>query len=433
MRGGYKATNYEVITEDGYSLWLHRIGNNSGPPVLMQHGVMVAAEQWITRGPNRDLAFFLLKEGYDVWLSNLRGTAFNEYSIKYSKSDRRFWDFSLQENGMYDLPAFIDTILDIRKLNQLYYIGHSQGTAVFFVMCSTKPEYNDKIRGAVLMSPIAYTPAVAKQAPSIRIIATRAEFINRVLRNLGIYSLGIRTEQTINFLRETCVNNESTRVLCLDLLGLSSGEDRNNLNIDEWNFFVPYYGAGTSLYVVLQFAQFYTTGEFKALDLGPIANLEKYGSVKPPPYNLKLVTAPTALIWGNNDVLTSESSVKRLASDLQNVLIVKAVPDPKFNHVDMYIGDNAPYILYPDIIQIINSMGENKSSSEIWKNLKSPINTITQESYSYPKKNPVIKEEKKLLALTVRLTKLYSQQNPSSNLKKLFGLETTDDEYYYED
>lgn len=30
------------------------------------------------------------------------------------------------------------------------------GTCVFFVMCSTRPEYNDKIRMQVSLAPIAY-------------------------------------------------------------------------------------------------------------------------------------------------------------------------------------------------------------------------------------------------------------------------------------
>ncbi|CAH1401198.1 unnamed protein product [Nezara viridula] len=381
QRGGYQTTNYEVITEDGYSLWIHRIGNNTGPPVLIQHGLMLAADQWLTRGPKKDLAFLLLKKGYDVWLSNLRGTVFNEYSVKYPKSDKRFWDFSLQEIGMYDLPAFIDTILDIRKLNQLFYIGHSQGTTVFFLMCSIRPEYNDKIRGAVLMAPIAYTPSAKELTPLIRFLRGKSEVIHSFLRKLGIHSLDFRSEQTINFLREICAKNKNTRLLCLHLLELGAGEDSNNLNLDEWNFFIPYYGAGTSLYVVLHFAQIYSTGEFKALNLGSVANLQKYGRIKPPMYNLKLITAPTILLWGPNDILTSENSVKRIASELQNVLLVEEVP--KFNHIDFYLGNNAPYILYPEIITTLNSILKNKSSSDIRKNYES-IATIKSKKEQYP-------------------------------------------------
>lgn len=64
--------------------------------------------------------------------------------------------FSWDEIGLYDLPANIDYILAHTGAENLFYIGHSQGTTVYYVMASEKPEYNDKIRLAVLMGPAAY-------------------------------------------------------------------------------------------------------------------------------------------------------------------------------------------------------------------------------------------------------------------------------------
>lgn len=56
--GGYRTTNIEVMTEDGYSLWLHRLGNNTGPPVLIQHGIMVGADSWVVGSPKKSLRKF---------------------------------------------------------------------------------------------------------------------------------------------------------------------------------------------------------------------------------------------------------------------------------------------------------------------------------------------------------------------------------------
>lgn len=50
----------------------------------------------------------------------------------------------------------IDYILGITNQSKLFYIGHSQGTTSFFVMCSEKPEYNDKIRLMSAFAPVAY-------------------------------------------------------------------------------------------------------------------------------------------------------------------------------------------------------------------------------------------------------------------------------------
>jgi len=64
--------------------------------------------------------------------------------------------YSFHEMGIYDLPATIDYILEYTNHSQLYYIGHSMGTCMFFVMCSIRPEYNYKIRLQISLAPIAY-------------------------------------------------------------------------------------------------------------------------------------------------------------------------------------------------------------------------------------------------------------------------------------
>lgn len=38
----------------------------------------------------------------------------------------------------------------------LFYIGHSMGTTTFYVLLSTRPEYNDKVMAAVLLAPVVY-------------------------------------------------------------------------------------------------------------------------------------------------------------------------------------------------------------------------------------------------------------------------------------
>lgn len=58
--------------------------------------------------------------------------------------------------GVYDLPASIDYVLSVTKQRNLYYIGHSMGTTMYYVMASTRPEYNSKIRLMISLSPVAY-------------------------------------------------------------------------------------------------------------------------------------------------------------------------------------------------------------------------------------------------------------------------------------
>lgn len=67
-----------------------------------------------------------------------------------------FWQFSWEEIGRVDLPSMIDYILDITGKARIHYIGHSQGTTVYWVMGSLRPEYNDKIISMQALAPVAY-------------------------------------------------------------------------------------------------------------------------------------------------------------------------------------------------------------------------------------------------------------------------------------
>lgn len=51
----------------------------------------------------------------------------------------------------------IDHILDRTKREKLYYIGHSQGTAQFWVTMSQKPSYNLKVSLMIGLAPVAYS------------------------------------------------------------------------------------------------------------------------------------------------------------------------------------------------------------------------------------------------------------------------------------
>uniref|UniRef100_T1GXH1 AB hydrolase-1 domain-containing protein n=1 Tax=Megaselia scalaris TaxID=36166 RepID=T1GXH1_MEGSC len=89
--------------------------------------------------------FLLADAGYDVWLANTRGNSYSRAHNTLTMENEDFWEFSFHEIGFYDLPALIDFIRKETAFHQLMFIGHSQGATAFLVMCSMKPEYNERV------------------------------------------------------------------------------------------------------------------------------------------------------------------------------------------------------------------------------------------------------------------------------------------------
>ncbi|EZA59732.1 Lipase [Ooceraea biroi] len=62
---------------------------------------------------------------------------------------------NFHEMGTMDLPTMLDYVLNYTQQESLNYIGYSMGTTSLFILLSTKPEYNAKIRLAICLAPVA--------------------------------------------------------------------------------------------------------------------------------------------------------------------------------------------------------------------------------------------------------------------------------------
>lgn len=109
-------------------------------------------------------------------MGNTRGNTYSKNHTTLSPHKGPFWNFSWEEMGIIDLPAMIDYVLEQTGQNNLYYIGHSQGTTIFFVMASEKPEYNSKIKAMFSLAPIAFTSHMT--SPLLQIISKGQIAIN---------------------------------------------------------------------------------------------------------------------------------------------------------------------------------------------------------------------------------------------------------------
>lgn len=89
---------------------------------------------------------------------NCRG---NHYSRNHTHLDPDhekilFWNFSWHEIALHDIPETIDYILGKTGRTGVYYVGFSQGTTTMFAMLSELPQYNEKVKAYVSLSPVVF-------------------------------------------------------------------------------------------------------------------------------------------------------------------------------------------------------------------------------------------------------------------------------------
>lgn len=77
------------------------------------------------------LAFQLVEAGYDVWLGNNRGNSNSrdhEFLDPMDQKDSKYWDFSIQEMGLYDTKAQVSKIQNLTGFQKITYVGYSHGS-----------------------------------------------------------------------------------------------------------------------------------------------------------------------------------------------------------------------------------------------------------------------------------------------------------------
>ena len=80
---------------------------NPAKVVFFQHGLISAADDWISNEASVAPAFEMARAGYDVWLGNNRGNFNSPDNINFSQKSipKEYFDYSFQKLGEYDLPT----------------------------------------------------------------------------------------------------------------------------------------------------------------------------------------------------------------------------------------------------------------------------------------------------------------------------------------
>ncbi|XP_008186492.2 lipase 3-like [Acyrthosiphon pisum] len=338
-KNGYAAEIHHVITEDGYILELHRIpSSRSGQkptrnhPVFFHHAFLSNSAGWVLSGANTSLSMQLADAGYDVWLANSRGNTYSRKHVSLNYKQKSYWNFSLHEIGTYDLPAAFDYILMTTNASQLHYIGYSMGTTVFFIMASTRPEYQSKIRSQISLAPVAYFTHL--RSP-IRYVAPYARMMNIAYQRLTNGMVLPQTRMKKIFASTVCAGKMMQKLICQrGFIFFICGSDPKYFNTKLIPLIMGHFPSGTSSMVPEHFAQIKLKDAFGRYDYGPVTNMEKYNSTEPPKYDLTSIQVPITLMYGKNDLVADIQDVMKLKSQLPRLIDAVMIDNPYFNHLD---------------------------------------------------------------------------------------------------
>ncbi|KAG8336164.1 hypothetical protein J6590_050364 [Homalodisca vitripennis] len=299
--------------------------------------------------------YTLADAGFDVWLGNARGNTYSRRHIKYDpdKDENEFWDFSWHEMGYYDLPASIDYILNVTGHERLFYIGHSMGTTMYFVLGATRPEYMHKIHAMVALAPVAFPWNVRS---SLANYLNKLHFIlNGMASVFGISEVFRHSDSMFWIDRNICAK-EQFKFICKETMKIA-GFGEKDLNRTSLLTVLQYMPAGTSYKQLRHFRQIADRGSgFQKFDYGLWGNLRKYCSFYPPTYDLSSVKSPIYVYYGMNDWLSVPEDVYHAVEKLPNVQKVTPVPDDQFNHLDFMWSVDARTLLYNDIISTLHNL-----------------------------------------------------------------------------
>ncbi|XP_077293215.1 lipase 1-like [Arctopsyche grandis] len=359
---GYSVRRYRVETPDGYTLTMFRMKGDrldaEKLPVLLVHGLTGSAEDFVRMGPKRSLAFLMADAGYDVWLGNLRSTMYTSH-IRLKKNDKKYWNFSYDEHGKYDVPTMMERILRETISPKLHYIGFSMGTTSYFVACHRRPDLAAKVASFTGLAPVTSASRLMKEIAQW----SYDNNIVALLKNANVDPLSFPKD--IPNLSDFCNSNDPNRDNCYTTISfLIVGEDYEQV---DWNKTTTILARlqPITLKTLDHYRQMGKTGAFREYDWGKKENIKKYGYSAPKTYNISANIAPTTLFHGGNDLLSEPSGSARLSRKLKRsnpIVISKLLSHKKFNHLDFVYAKDIHKLLNYDILNMIEAMSKMRTT-----------------------------------------------------------------------
>ncbi|KAK4194545.1 putative sterol esterase [Triangularia verruculosa] len=357
---GYTAEEHVVRTEDGYLLGIHRLAwrkgeeeerVNRGPNsikkkvVYLHHGLLMNSEVWVClTDEQRALPFALVEKGFDVWLGNNRGNKYSKKSIRYSPTTTEFWNFSIDQFALHDIPNSISYILEITGQPSLSYIGFSQGTAQAFASLSIHPKLNEQVNVFIALAP-AMSPAGLSNGIVDTLVKASPQVLFLLFGRRSILSSATMWQSIL-------YPPLFTKFIDLGLSFLFNWQTRN-ISTSQKLAAYPHLYSFTSTKSVVHWFQIIRTKSFQMYDDDvhrPLISATNNKYTKVARYPTRNIKTPVVLVYGGSDSLVD---IKAMLKELPSRTVANEIPH--YEHLDFLWARDVDRLVFPHVLDALES------------------------------------------------------------------------------
>ncbi|KAF7813801.1 Gastric triacylglycerol lipase [Senna tora] len=366
---GYPYEAIHVITADGYVLLLERIPRRDArKAVYLQHGILDSSMGWVSNGVVGSPAFAAYDQGFDVFLGNFRGLVSREH-VNKNISSHQYWQYSINEHGMEDIPAMIEKIHQVKTAElrlskpdieeetnddqpyKLCAICHSLGGAgmIMYVITRRIEGKPHRLSRLVLLSPAGFhSDSNLGFSVVERLLLLVAPILSPFVPAFYIPTRFFR--MLLNKLARDLHNLPAVGGLVQTLMSYVVGGDSSNwvgvLGLPHYNMYdMP----GVAFRVAIHLAQMKRTGKFRLFDYGSAsANMKAYGS--PEPLDLGeyygLIDIPVDVVAGHKDRVIRPSMVKKHYKVMKDAGVDASYNEFEYAHLDFTFSHHEELLSY---------------------------------------------------------------------------------------
>ncbi|EEB06993.2 triglyceride lipase-cholesterol esterase [Schizosaccharomyces japonicus yFS275] len=356
---GYAVEEHFIRTSDGYLLCLHRImpkikpkqSPSPRPPILFVHGLMMNSEVWVTNMKRKNnLPLVMCDEGYDVWLANLRGNKYSKKNSRYPSEKKDFWDFSLDNYIVFDIPASIDYVLSVTNRDKINLVGFSQGSIILLAAMSMHPHSYKSVNALLAFAP-TISPKYYQSKIVQAIMNANSQFLFLLFSRKSLLA-------SVTFWQAVLYPPVFAKIIDLSLNFLLDWSSKN-INDEQKVVSLSHLYSFTSVKAFIHWTQIVRSKVIQMFDDNPGPQTSYYTNLnriaRYPVENIKL---PILTVYGASDSLVNIDVLKTVGDHFEDFIKV-----PNYEELDLLFGRNCYEDVYKPTLEKFNEIARPQSSS----------------------------------------------------------------------